>query len=485
MTNLQSIRGINVGCRVAVVLISSVAPLFAANAPVRLGIKVAPATISVDGTATITVEFLNRDFRPVPNDRDRNVRLEIRETGGKAEGKGVILPPTARVSAGATSYSKIQMTAKTAGTLRVWAASDGLEPGEALVRIGSTSALLSRLFLPVLEAQAPSSSFQLLPRDLEIALSAAPTAVLGIVADRPLAQKRRWRITTTPAVPIRFDEDVKNGYGVVEVGAGESMSHQMILEPSGLGPIDVTATLLPDGEEMRAKVRVVPQVAKRISLTMEHDRLPPTLTLLPLKITLVDENGAPLKAVSASHDIELKSMTSGWNLAPQRLTLSDVRLAQNLTVQLPHVRLGAILNLIASDDVGALEPGEKQFQVLAARWAVVLLAIAAGLLGGLARWFYRERETDFLPHRVDGRLKRGLILDACFSGLFGVILFLLVDVGLLHQFAEQLEHDETRVAFLLGVSGGFAGILVLQSMSKWMVGFVSRLPSNSPVVRTH
>lgn len=94
MTNKPPKPRINFVCPVVVALLAFGAPLFAADAPVRLGIKVAPATTSVGGTPTITVEFLNRDFRLVPNDRDRNVRLEIRETSGKAEGKGVIVPST-------------------------------------------------------------------------------------------------------------------------------------------------------------------------------------------------------------------------------------------------------------------------------------------------------------------------------------------------------------------------------------------------------
>jgi len=179
-------------------------------------------------------------------------------------------------------------------------------------------------------------------------------------------------------------------------------------------------------------------------------------------------------------------MTAGWALGPQRVTFSDAKVTQNLTVPLPHFWFGATLNLIASDITGHLTVGEKQFQVLPTNWALLLVATAAGMLGGLARLFYREREAQFLPRRVNGHLQRGLLLDASFSGLFGVILFLMVDLGLLHQFADQLEHNETRLAFLIAVAGGFAGVLVLQSMSKWILGLVTRsLPSNSQAVGTH
>lgn len=485
MANVQPNRVIKFGCRVAVILISSVAPVLAADAPLRLSVKVDPSTIRVGNTATITVAFLDRDFRPVRNDRNRTLRLDTRTTGGKTEGKGDISPRTARISAGVSSYSEIRLTAQTVGTLRVWVGSDGLEPAEALVRVGSTSAGLSRLFVPVLEAQTPDVSFELLPKATEVALSAAPTASLGIVVSRPVAQTRTWKITTNPAIRIRVDDAVTDGYGVISIGPGEAMSRKIILEPSALGSIEVVAKLLPDGGETRAQVSVVAQVAKRILLQMEEERLPSSLTLLPLTIALVDGEGAPLRVLSASHTVELKSTTVGWALGPQSVTFSASKVSQNLTVPLPRLWFGKTLSLIASDLTGELRMSEKQLLVLPALWALILLATVAGMLGGLARLVYREREVDFLPHRVNGHLQRGIALDACFSGLFGILLLLLGDMGLLHQFADQLEHDEIKVAFLLGIAGGFSGIVVLQSFSKWTVGVVSQsLPSNSHTIRT-
>src|SRR5262245_1760380 len=213
MTNMQYIRGIR---WIVFALIGSVAPLFPAEAPVRLGINVGPTTIKVGGRATITVQFLNKDFRPVRSDRDRHVRLQTRPTGGRTEGKGTIAPPTVRIGQGAESYSQIQLSATTEGTLRVWAESDGLEPAEALVRVTSTTSSLWQRFIPVLHAQTPDGPFELLPAgDREVVFSPSPAVQFGIVVDRPLAQKRQWKITTTPAVRIRFDGLATEGYAVI------------------------------------------------------------------------------------------------------------------------------------------------------------------------------------------------------------------------------------------------------------------------------
>jgi hypothetical protein len=485
MTNVPFIRGINFGCRIAIVLMGSVAPLLAADAPVRLGIRVDPTTINVGGIATITVEFLNKDFRPLSNDRARIVRLQTKSTGERTEGKGHFDPPTVRITKGSASYSQIRLTATAAGTLRVWAESDGLEPGEALVQVRSTTASLWRLLAPVVEAQSPTAPFRLLPLHREVPLSPAPAVSFWIAVDRPVAKKRQWRITPDRPVPIRFDGVVTEGFSVVEVDAGEWTSHPIIFEPSDLVSIGVVAKLLPEGPEVQANVNVVPQEAKSFLLELDH-RVPASVTSLPLTINLLGEASAPLRTLRTACDIELTSMTAGWKLPPQRVRFSESKVSQILTVPLPSVRFGTALDLLARDVSGSnLGRVEKQVQVLAARSALILLAMAAGMLGGLARLVYRERQVDFLPHRVNGHLQRGIALDACFSGLFGILLLLLGDMGLLHQFADQLERDEIRVAFLLGIAGGFSGIVVLQSLSKWTVGAVSRsLPSNSQTIGT-
>src|SRR5262245_55114678 len=151
---------------VAALLVASVAAVSGAAAagggPMRLQVRVDSPLLQAGASVQVAVVFLDDHFRPVPNDRHRTVRIDLLSTGDGTAGRADILPAQIKVPAGAAS-STARLVARSSGSLLLRATSDGLAPGEAVVRIrGSAAALSDWLMVPV-HAQEPSPARQLQP----------------------------------------------------------------------------------------------------------------------------------------------------------------------------------------------------------------------------------------------------------------------------------------------------------------------------------
>lgn len=110
----------------------------------------------------------------------------------------------------------------------------------------------------------------------------------------------------------------------------------------------------------------------------------------------------------------------------------------------------------------------RTLQVATATAALLLLTAVGGLLGGVSRDLYKEGIGRILPRWVRGRLDPGLLLDAAMSALFGIVLYYAVRLGLLQGLGtllpQDLRLDAPALAFVLGVLGGFGGVMVLERL---------------------
>lgn len=118
---------------------------------------------------------------------------------------------------------------------------------------------------------------------------------------------------------------------------------------------------------------------------------------------------------------------------------------------------------------------ERPVLISVALGQLVLIALAAGTIGGLVRFFYyREQSWDILPQKTSRGWNPGLVGNAAFSGVFGVVMLLMVRYGLVQLALEQQNLGASTVslvhttggAFLLGIAGGFAGVAVLELLAK-------------------
>jgi hypothetical protein len=112
--------------------------------------------------------------------------------------------------------------------------------------------------------------------------------------------------------------------------------------------------------------------------------------------------------------------------------------------------------------------------VTMALWALALIALGSGVIGGLARFFYyREESGDIRPTKTARGWNPGLLGNALFCGVFGVVALLMARYGLIdpfdprHQvgFLTGMIHTPAG-AFLLGIAGGFVGVGILELLAE-------------------
>jgi hypothetical protein len=439
-------------------------------APTRLRITIDRPVVQVGSRTPLVLEFLDRDFQPTENDRDRMVWFEIRHTRNNGEGSGTVTPNRITVASGTVRDATAHFTAVEAGSVLVRATSDGLAPGEVVVRIHRAQSFLSRFLFPVLHAQRPRS-FEILPRGHEpFPLNDRSTAQFAIFVNDPVPSGRhlRYRVDTEPAVRIRYGQNQQSegvGFATIEIASGRWQSEPFhVSAPSDPGAVVIRARGLPEGHVDQAQVEFVPPEPARVGLEPQVGKVTAHQQIVPLEVQLLDRDGLPLQALDGPRVIDLESDSGAERFEPRRITLSPTKLRGDARLHLPRMRLGGTLKVFARSDNVA--HGEAHLDVMAAAWALLLFAALGGFLGGLARHVYRVKTPHIWPRRTRGRLAPGLLVNALFSTLSGVVLFQAIELGIFHS-VDQLGHGHgsATLGFVLGVVGGFAGVVVFEALT--------------------
>jgi hypothetical protein len=435
--------------------------------PTAIRLTVAAPPVKVGSTVPLVLEFLDGKFQPVKNDRNRTVRLDVLNTGGMKQGQGQLTPTYVKVLAGQAMVSTVRFTAKAPGTVLVRATTEGLAPGEAVVPIILHSSALMRLVFPTVSAQEPRS-FELLPRTHEpFPLNRKTTAQFSIFVDAPAPSGTRvsYRVDTDPAVPIIHGEQRSIGSAIVEMDGGQYQTRPIyVLPASRPGQIRIRAQRLPGGPSDDVVVEFVPPQPVSVSFEHESYRAKADDRVVPLNVVLLDKDGIPLEELAEPRDIKLASASgSSADFEPPTITLSRGHAGGTSYLHLPWLRFGRDLKVLAEEQT--LKTGEAAITVTATELALLLVAILAGFLGGVARHVYLVRTANLLPTRTRGRIDPGLIGNALLSALCGVVLFKAIDLSILHG-VDRLAavHDTAALGFVLGAAGGFAGILVFEAL---------------------
>jgi hypothetical protein len=434
-------------------------------APVRLRVGLDQRVVAIGDRARVRVEFLDQDYRGVPNDRTRGINLEVRATGS---GSGEITPTQVMVSPGAWSSADITFTAKASGRLTILASSDGLAPGEELVAIvPKTASVLSRMLLPQVYAQA-SPSLRIYPNpkeDLRIPLNGTSSAQLWVTLDPPSPSDslpRHARVTTSPIVDIVYQGKRAHGFVNVEISKELGQSDRIDILATDTGAVTVTAELVSSSETDTVRVEFVAPRPSKILFDPDQVTVPSQQRLLPLTVRLGDQQGLRINTVDRAHKIGLRSATD----RPARFTptgevvLSPTKPAAHAHLDLQGVPTGTDLVVLAEDGEGDLEPGSATVKVSVANYVLLLLAGFGGVLGGLARHMYRVGTPALWPARIDGRLEPGALGNGVSGIVFGVMLFQAAQLGFLYAAQADGSFENRTLAFFLGVMGGVAGILV-------------------------
>ncbi len=120
-----------------------------------------------------------------------------------------------------------------------------------------------------------------------------------------------------------------------------------------------------------------------------------------------------------------------------------------------------------------VEVATVEVLIVMALWLLVLIAMGSGAVGGLARFFYYHEESwDIWPKKAAKGWNPGLVGNAAFCGVFGVVALLMGRYGLVqpldpqHNYSLSVNLVYTPAGgFLWGIAGGFAGIGVLHLLA--------------------
>jgi hypothetical protein len=452
----------------AALLWSAAMPLSSFANPARIRLKAEGSPVKVGSTIPLVVEFIDQDFLPAKNDRERTVRFDVLKTGGKQEGRGVVAPSFMKIPGGLSTISAARFTAEAAGTVLVRVTSDGLAPAEVVVRITSVSSALSRLLFPAVHAQEPGT-FELLPRNHQpFPRNGKSTAQFSISVDIPAGSKRvSWRIDTDPAVPIKHGDRSNTGSAIISIEAGQYLSEPFdILPPSRPGSVRIRAQALPAGRADEVAVEFVAPHPVRVSFEHASYKANSDDTVIPLNLHLLDKDDIQLEDVAEPRRIQLESAGgSSTKFEPPTVTLSGTQAEGTSNLRLPGFRFGRDLKVLAEGE--ALTTGVAEITVAASHIAVLLIAILGGFLGGVSRHVYVVGTPRMLPRRMKDRLDPGLVGNALLSALSGVVVFLAIDLGILRGVLSlEAVHDTAALGFVLGVAGGFAGVRAFEAITE-------------------
>lgn len=349
-----------VRCLALLALAAALGEASAYASPARLRLRVESSTLREGESTRVVIEFLDREYRGVANDRDRVVRLEPQ--GARA---GEISPSRVVVPAGARSYADVTYTARGSGRVVIRAASEGLVPAEAVLVVTARGAsVLSRLFFAPVHAQAPGR-LEIYPPNLDpLPANGISRARLSVVLDGPVAAGVGLLalVTTNPPVQVRYGGVEKLGFTQLTIPEGQAVSEEIQILSSRAGAVRVSAKALPAGPKHEVRVEFVKPRAAGIAFDFEGERptIRPYASGLPADVLLVDQDGAKIDAPAGSHLIECTSSTDPdvATLEPRVFELSPSRPVVRTSLRLRGLPKGREVGLLARDESGTLKPGE-------------------------------------------------------------------------------------------------------------------------------
>jgi len=188
-------------------------------------------------------------------------------------------------------------------------------------------------------------------------------------------------------------------------------------------------------------------------------------------VELLDEHG---KNVTADWDTQVSLHSD--QLLPADTTVKIPKGKSQITTTYKLPRWSHRATVIGSlGDVPHSERSTYGLAIVAAMYALILLACLGGTLGALARQFFFEEIRFLRPRWVDGCLHAGLMGNTSFGALFGTVAFMAFEFGLFRQFGiwasvsdslgdSSVQAGPAAVAFLLGFVGGYGGPILLDRM---------------------
>ena len=556
------------GIGMALVCLSIGLPAGAEEPARRLKLKIQKRTLKVGERTQLTVEFLDRSYQKVPNDRKRELEL-TQVSSAAGGGVGEISPARLTVNRGAQSATAAFIAGK---------------PGRLMIRVTSPGLSLAQVPVIIVRQQGV-----LLPGSLLLSVHAQPEIAVVIVREgvgpipaNNMTPAKLWiiveagevmanevlhiRVRAFPDGARFLYQGEQSPFAEIRLDEGNLASDEILVFSLTQGTLRVVAQLQPQGPRGELELEFELPQPEGIIFLHEHVTIPSNQSEVPLLVKLADRDEQPITALDRQVQIHLSSPTDPeiLDFDPPSVDLTPQRPFGRSTLRLNALPSGGDILLRARDAGGQLSVGRKiitlespiravvvdgpsevnrggkeislrvhlrgeEDQHLAADWdrrimisadlgkviptevviprgqehtnvtyqssgsvgeatvsaesrgiasgtwkvtvvtaayVLVLFAGLGGVLGGLSRRILVVGVTEIWPRWRQGRLEIGLVGNALFSFLFGLVLFQAIKLGVV-AVPDSLApsgnfYAGTRTfAFFFGVLGGFGGTIVL------------------------
>ena len=371
------------------------------SVPQRLRVRVENQRLRTRQTTKVVVDFLDRDYGQVVNDATRVIVFGQASPGSRtnSSGGGYFSEQKIVVKPGAWT-GEVSFTSSGAGRLFITAASEGLEPGQALVLVTADkeASLLSRftsLFETVAHAQGDDADFEIFPK------------VVSATADGRHRANFNVQFLSIPDAPttVRITTNLTNG-GIlykgarvggssadIELAAGQFTSDEISILSDRTGDFQITASVRPDGPVDQARAEFTAPRPSRIIFDADPATIGSDATDIPLTVRLADEGGFPIEP-DRPVPIRLSRATESDRVSfdPETLELSPGRGAAQVVMRLQELPLGNEIKLLAKSDQG-LRMGQKSL--------LIRSAIEKILISGPNEVFCGGEQCEYVIYLVD------------------------------------------------------------------------------------
>jgi hypothetical protein len=443
----------------------------------RLRLQIDRATLRVGETARLRVEFLDRDFQPVANDRIRLVEFAQLPAGPGQPGSGVFSASRISIPRGARSDTTVAFRASGSGKVLLQATAPDLVPAQTLVFISPQgSSVIQPSESPTfhLAAYQQDITVEIDPRGFNsISANGVSRAQFWVSLNRPLMSGEQVHVIVKsyPGVRVLYQGTERLGITDITISGGAALSEELDVLAAEPGTVRIVAQVVPNGPRDEVEVRFDPPRPQRVILEASEDTIPSRQRTVVLAVKLADQDRVLLSELARTWEIHLSSPTDPrvTEFDPETLSLTPDRPVGRSTLKFKELPAANDILLRAMDLGGTLDPAEHTLTLTGLLhetpgFILVLFAGLGGILGGLARDVYRRRIRQILPQWSAGYLHLGLVGNVAFSFLFGYVLYQAATLGLI-GFRNLSGISATKgFAFLFGLLGGFGGISVLDQL---------------------
>lgn len=333
--------------------------------PLRLQAKTPRTTIPPGAQSTLTVSFLDRNYRPTANDSGRKIELQPQTAGIVNVRRSIEAMPGQR-------EVNVRFVGLKTGRVLIRVLSKDLDPAAVLVTIAASKSSSGFLLPHVLAAGTPNAEI-VVTGVRSIPANGKSLSPFVATLDQVSATATQVRIDSTPPCVLLYsgrNTRPANGSLIVMIPPGEQSSLEVQAQTTHPGAVTISARVLPGGRPAQTTLDF--EEPRPVSLAFDDN--PASISVgaqnVPLRLQVADQDNIPLPRLRGKWTVSVHSSgnAEAIHLDPNPLTLSPQVSQSYVLLSVSDRLLAEELDLVATVEHEPLRAAEKHlgFQ---SRWA--------------------------------------------------------------------------------------------------------------------